>query len=179
MYFSQRKRDTSISTNFLSFSLFICFIIVGIPYVSFGQNLAKDEEINRKEFKSLTIQGGLYYDFGKEKFSAEEFDLSILSFNKIGVGGIKFSDNRAEQINLDFSWYNTTLPYQTNGIEIDGLESFRFSIDWEYFKSLTKHKEFRNKLHLGYVASVLIDVSENTSIVPNIFSNSRTSTQLG
>jgi len=157
----------------------LCFMLLSVPHISYAQNQASNQEISSNDFKSFILQGGIFYDYGKEEYWGQEFNLSHLSFNKIGMGGIKFEKNQLELINLDISFYQATLQYELNEQLVDGLEKSKFVIDWEYFRSLKKHKEFQNNLHLGYLLSCQVENNKNSPLLADRFKTTLANSTVG
>ena len=152
------------------FILLLCLSFFISQNPIFAQsNQAQDESVNNN-FKAWTIQGGLFSDFGVDNFWGKEFNINYASFNKLGLGIIKFETNKLSQTNLGFSYYKKDFQFEKDNQFTLGLKKTKLAIELEHFISLLKREEFSNKLHLGPVLSCAYFHDENTPIIPEEFS---------
>lgn len=132
-----------------------------ISLIFLNPNLSSAQEVMEKEKSTyFTLQGGLFVDVESDFIEGQKYNLNHVDVKKLSVGSLRFKDNKASQILLEGSYYETNfgvdVTQNSSGGEIfrSGISLSKLVLEAEYFRSLYEREAFANNLHLGYFAAL-------------------------
>jgi len=103
------------------------------------------KRVKTKNEKYFTIQGGIFYDLGKNNIYNEEIDFSSFDFKKLSLGYLAFKKGSVSELLLEASFYEK----EFQDLPQDKVKKKKIVIEFEYFKSFLVQNTLENNFHAG------------------------------